>query len=86
MASTKATVKHDQDVSQVRIPVILPDMFVSFLSQKPSVNPHYEKVKRESEAWINRSVRRCANLPEGHRSGAQQMQLRRRDAEESFGL
>ena len=45
--------------------VTMPDMFVSFLSQKPHINPHYEKVKRESEAWIAEyvvsivSTRRC---------------------------
>ena len=32
--------------------VIIPDMFVSFLSQQPQINPNYEKVKGESEAWI----------------------------------
>ena len=32
--------------------VTIPDMFVSFLSQEPQINPNYEKVKGESEAWI----------------------------------
>ncbi|KAL9001677.1 MAG: hypothetical protein Q9188_005352, partial [Gyalolechia gomerana] len=27
-------------------------MFVSFLAQEPKINPNYEKVKYESEAWI----------------------------------
>ncbi|KAL8729913.1 MAG: hypothetical protein Q9181_004839 [Wetmoreana brouardii] len=30
----------------------MPDMFVSFLAQEPQINPKYEKVKGESEAWI----------------------------------
>lgn len=38
------------------IPVMLPDMFVSFLAQEPKVNPHYERVKAESEAWLNKLV------------------------------
>lgn len=32
--------------------VTIPDMFVSFLAQKPQINPHYDRVKGESEAWI----------------------------------
>ena len=32
--------------------VILPDLFVSFLSQKTRLNPNYELVKLESEAWM----------------------------------
>lgn len=32
--------------------VIIPDMFVSWASQKPSLNPHYELVKLESEASL----------------------------------
>ncbi|KAL8685420.1 MAG: hypothetical protein Q9224_005822, partial [Gallowayella concinna] len=32
--------------------VMLPDMFVSFLAQEPQINPNYDKVKEESEAWI----------------------------------
>ncbi len=34
------------------ITVLLPDMFQSFLKQKALVNPHYEVVKADSEAWI----------------------------------
>ncbi len=30
----------------------IPDMFVSFVSQKPKLNPHYEIVRLESEAWL----------------------------------
>ena len=56
------TPKHEQNAPQVRIPVLLPDMFVSFLAQNPRVNPHYEKVKEESEAWINKYARRCASF------------------------
>lgn len=45
---------HKEDAFQARIPVLLPDMFVSFLAQKPRVNPHYERLRKESEEWINR--------------------------------
>ena len=60
--SNHDTPEHEQNAPQVRIPVLLPDMFVSFLAQNPRVNPHYEKVKRESEAWINKYARRCARF------------------------
>jgi hypothetical protein len=36
------------------IEVILPDMFVLFLSQPPRVNPGYDRVRKASEAWISR--------------------------------
>ena len=42
--------EHKQVTTEPRIPVLLPDMFVSFLAQKPRVYSHYERVKRESEA------------------------------------
>lgn len=32
--------------------VFIPDMFVSFVSQKPKLNVHYEGMKLESEAWL----------------------------------
>lgn len=60
--SKQDTPKHEQDAPQIRIPVLLPDMFVSFLAQKPRVNFHYEKVKKESEAWINKYARHCASF------------------------
>ena len=41
---------------QEMMPVLLPDMFVSFLAQKPRVNPHYATIKTESEAWMERFV------------------------------
>ena len=41
---------------QETMPVLLPDMFVSFLAQKPRVNPHYATIKAESEAWMERFV------------------------------
>ena len=55
---TQDTPKHEQNAPPVRIPVLLPDMFVSFMARKPRVNPHYEKVREESEAWINRCALR----------------------------
>jgi hypothetical protein len=36
--------------------VALPNMFQSFLKQDPTVNPHYEAVKAESEDWIAAQV------------------------------
>lgn len=32
--------------------VVIPDLFVSFISQKPKPNPYYEVIKKESEAWM----------------------------------
>ena len=40
------------EVSQIDDHVTMPDMFVSFLAQEPQINPNYERVKGESEAWI----------------------------------
>ncbi|KAL7784317.1 isoprenoid synthase domain-containing protein [Trichoderma ceciliae] len=37
-----------------QITVLLPDMFQTFLKQKPLVNPYYEAVKLESEEWLGR--------------------------------
>ena len=31
---------------------MIPDLFVSFVSQKPIPNPYYEVIKKESEAWM----------------------------------
>ena len=42
--------------NQHEILVLLPDLFVSFLSRKPQLNPHYESIRAESEAWISESV------------------------------
>jgi hypothetical protein len=38
------------DTSLVKIP----DLFVSFASQKPIINQNYLKAKAESEAWISK--------------------------------
>ncbi|KAK2752859.1 hypothetical protein FQN54_008012 [Arachnomyces sp. PD_36] len=32
--------------------VFIPDLFVSFVAQRPQPNPYYEEVKRESEEWM----------------------------------
>ena len=32
--------------------VIIPDLFVLFVSQRPKPNPYYEVIKKESEAWM----------------------------------
>lgn len=34
------------------VQVVLPEMFLFFWAQSPRANPHYEGVRRESEAWI----------------------------------
>ena len=39
-----------------KIEVTIPDMFVSFMARKAVVNPHYEQVKAESEAWIAKYI------------------------------
>ncbi|KAL7948162.1 isoprenoid synthase domain-containing protein [Trichoderma barbatum] len=44
-----------------QIIITLPDMFKTFLKQKPLVNPHYEAVKAESEEALGRF---CAFGPE----------------------
>ena len=30
----------------------MPDLFVSFISQRPKPNPYYEVIKEESETWM----------------------------------
>ena len=32
--------------------VVIPDLFVSFISQRPKLNPYYKVVKKESEEWM----------------------------------
>ena len=34
------------------VDVVVPDRFRLFLSEQPRVNPHYDLVKKESEAWF----------------------------------
>jgi hypothetical protein len=38
---------------QMTITVLLPDMFQTFLKEDALVNPHYERVKIESEEWLS---------------------------------
>ncbi|CZR54145.1 related to pentalenene synthase [Phialocephala subalpina] len=38
------------------VTVMIPDMFSSFLSVPPRVNPLYAEVKRESETWISEKL------------------------------
>lgn len=35
-----------------KVPVKLPNLFRSFASTQPPLNPHYEDVKLESEQWL----------------------------------
>lgn len=32
--------------------VVIPDLFTSFLSSAPSINPHYRAIREESEQWL----------------------------------
>lgn len=32
--------------------VKIPDLFVSFVSQRPKLNPYYEVTKKDSEGWM----------------------------------
>ena len=52
----------EDGADQGKIPVLLPDMFVSFLARKPKINPHHVTVKAESETWLMGSVCAVANL------------------------
>ena len=79
---TQDTSEHEQNAPPVRIPVLLPDMFVSFMAREPRVNPHYEKVREESEAWINRCAFRRVGVPKDVAKQSQQVQLRRADEKE----
>lgn len=38
------------------VTVKIPNLFVYFLAEEPEINPHYGRVKLESEAWINECV------------------------------
>jgi hypothetical protein len=44
-----------------RIDVIIPDMFQTFLRIPPTVNPHYEAVKLESEKWLSGFVKQSSS-------------------------
>jgi hypothetical protein len=43
----------DRTLDERKIDVVLPDMFRLFLSEPPRVNPKYDLVKSESEAWFS---------------------------------
>ena len=40
------------------VQVALPEMFLLSMAQTPRVNPHYENIRQESEAWLSESVSR----------------------------
>ena len=48
----EAVVSNGHATLPATIEITLPDMFVSFMAVQPKVNPHYERVRAESEAWI----------------------------------
>jgi hypothetical protein len=59
MESTMVEIKEGGKVWSIEVPkgkilVTMPDMFVSFMSVAPTINPCYEKARVESEQWINR--------------------------------
>ena len=54
---TTGSMEHTVEQSAV-VQVVLPEMFLFFLAQSPRVNPHYEDIRRESEAWLLKSVSR----------------------------
>ena len=56
LAANTECSKVKEEAVPARLPVLLPDMFASFLAQKPRVNPHYQRIKMESEKWINEYV------------------------------
>lgn len=56
MTSSNSTANDGQHNGQKADQLTLPDFFVSFCAQKPSLNPYYKQVKDESEAWISKSV------------------------------
>lgn len=58
---TTGSVEHTLEKDAV-VQVFLPEMFLLFLAQSPRVNPHYEDIRRESEAWLLKSVSRRLSL------------------------
>ena len=53
--ASESGLKHLQNGSTPRHEaekILLPDMFVSFVSQKPKLNVHCEGMRLESEAWL----------------------------------
>ena len=48
----EALVSNGHATLPATIEITLPDMFVSFMAVQPKINPHYERVRAESEAWI----------------------------------
>ena len=34
------------------VQIMLPDLFTDLLAETPRINPHYERVRDESEQWI----------------------------------
>ncbi|UKZ61170.1 uncharacterized protein TrAtP1_002441 [Trichoderma atroviride] len=50
---------------QISVTVLLPDMFQTFLKQEALVNPHYEKVKMESEEWLSECFLMMTEAPTG---------------------
>lgn len=45
--------RNDQPSHQIEAKkVMIPDLFASFVSQRPQPNPYYEAMKKESEEWM----------------------------------
>lgn len=54
MASSFNNPVGSNETKDKEIMVKLPDMFHSFLKDPLVLNPHYEKIRKESEQWISR--------------------------------
>ncbi|KAI5921428.1 Presilphiperfolan-8-beta-ol synthase [Camillea tinctor] len=46
--------------------VRLPDLFTSFMSEKPTVNPNYFRVKSKADSWIARLIKASAEWEENN--------------------
>ena len=53
LGGVPSSLKHQRGIESPKPQkVIIPDLFVSFVAQRPKPNPYYEKVKRDSEEWM----------------------------------
>ena len=45
--------KTEKELNFSPFEVVIPDMLSSIMSPNPRVNPHYQDVKKQSDAWIS---------------------------------
>ena len=43
---------HSVAQSPEMVQIMLPDLFTDLLAETPRINPHYERIRGESEQWI----------------------------------